>query len=152
MLDLLNQKFHQKKGWIGSANFTFSPQNTSRRPLTVSSETVPSRCFKEYFSKYIYKFHKKTSVVDYNFTINMQLKSTTSLKLYPKLVISQEIFGIPKKATLRYFTLVNATALTSRKNFPANSFFSISSWFIATSFIDTKIISERHELSWWVSI
>ena len=51
----------------------------------------------------------KTFALDYNFTINLQVKSTTLLKLYPKAVISQEII---KKATLHYFTLVNATALT----------------------------------------
>ena len=42
-------------------------------------------------------FQKKTSAVDSNFIVNVQLQATTLLKLYSKTVFSGVIFGIFEK-------------------------------------------------------
>ena len=42
----------------------------------------------------------KTSAMDYNSIVNLQVKPTTLLKLYSKIVFSWDNFGIFEKANL----------------------------------------------------
>ena len=58
---------------------------------------------KEYFSKNIKKFQMKTSAVDCTFTVNLQVKPTTLLKLYLKTVFPEIFSEFLKK--LLYFQI-----------------------------------------------